>query len=890
MLSRDLLGTPVLTSVVAIESLDWKVFVEQPVAEVYAKLNASILRTGLLLLAGLVLSALAASALARSMVRPIRTLDEGARRIGEGELDQRIDVKTGDELEGLADQFNRMTAQLRESYAGLERKVEQRTSELTESLDYQTAISDVLRVISESPTDVAPVFEAILDSASRLFAEPLAAVFRFDGRLVHMVATRNWPPEAIKDARRLYPGLPNPKMMSGRVILSGKVETEEDALADPHYDETAARAGHWRRMIGAPLLKDGSPVGALVIAWPDPGKTPKRQADLLKTFADQAVIAIENVRLINETNEALEQQTATAEILKVISNSPTDVQPVLDAVAQRAALLCDATAAQIFLTEGGMLHSRAGHSPAGAAMRMRGDPVPIHSTSMTGRAVLERRTIHCPDVLPLMDTEYPAARSNQRRLGFRAILAVPLIREGGAYGAIFLHREEPRPFLPGQIALVQTFAHQAAIAIENVRLFHETKEALEQQTATAEILRVISGSITDTKPVFDAIVQSCQRLFGGKAVALAIPVGEMIVSVAFASDRTDPGEGGFLNPWPLDRDSGAGACILDASVVAVTDTVEGATRFCRMHDLAVALGYHSALFVPLLREGNAIGCIAILRSTTGAFDDREVALAQTFADQAVIAIQNAQLFREIQDKSRQLEVANLHKSEFLANMSHELRTPLNAIIGFSEVLIERMFGELNDKQDDYLKDIFSSGKHLLSLINDILDLSKIEAGRMELEVDAFDPVAALGNAITLVRERAQRHGIALSLDTDRQLGEGAAEIRADERKFKQIMLNLLSNAVKFTPDGGKIGVRATLANGSLEVAVSDTGIGIAQQDQEAVFEEFRQVGHHYTNKQEGTGLGLALTKRFVELHGGTLRLESEPGRGSTFTFTIPRQP
>ena len=717
MVSKDLGGTPVLTSVAAIEPLDWKVFVEQPVAEVYAKLNASILRTGLLLLAGLVLSALAASALARSMVRPIRTLDEGARRIGEGELDQRIDVKTGDELEGLADQFNRMTAQLRESYAGLERKVEQRTSELTESLDYQTAISDVLRVISESPTDVAPVFEAILDSASRLFAEPLAAVFRFDGRLVHMVATRNWPPEAIEDARRLYPGLPNPKMMSGRVILSGSVQTDDDAFADADYDQALARIGDWRRMLGAPLLKDGAPVGAIVVAWHDPGKTPQRQADLLKTFADQAVIAIENVRLINET-----------------------------------------------------------------------------------------------------------------------------------------------------------------------------KEALEQQTATAEILRVISGSITDTQPVFDAIVQSCQRLFGGKAVALAIPVGEMIVSVAFASDRTDPGEGGFLTPWPLDRDSGAGACILDASVVAVTDTVEGATRFCRMHDLAVALGYHSALFVPLLREGSAIGCIAILRSTTGAFDDREVALAQTFADQAVIAIQNAQLFREIQDKSRQLEVANLHKSEFLANMSHELRTPLNAIIGFSEVLIERMFGELNDKQDDYLKDIFSSGKHLLSLINDILDLSKIEAGRMELEVDAFDPVAALGNAMTLVRERAQRHGIALSLDTDRQLGEGAAEIRADERKFKQIMLNLLSNAVKFTPDGGKVGVHATLNDGVLEVAVSDTGIGIAKEDHATVFEEFRQVGRHYTNKQEGTGLGLALTKRFVELHGGTLRVESEVGQGSTFTFTIPRQP
>jgi signal transduction histidine kinase len=219
-------------------------------------------------------------------------------------------------------------------------------------------------------------------------------------------------------------------------------------------------------------------------------------------------------------------------------------------------------------------------------------------------------------------------------------------------------------------------------------------------------------------------------------------------------------------------------------------------------------------------------------------------------------------------------------------MSHELRTPLNAIIGFSEVLLERMFGELNDKQDDYLKDIFSSGKHLLSLINDILDLSKIEAGRMELEVDSFDVPAALDNALTLVRERAQRHGIGLQLQVAPEVGE----MRADERKFKQILLNLLTNAVKFTPDGGKVDVRAGLADGLLQVAVADTGIGIAAADQAAVFEEFKQVGRHYTNKQEGTGLGLALTKRFVELHGGTLTLDSEPGKGSTFTFTLPSQP
>jgi signal transduction histidine kinase len=232
---------------------------------------------------------------------------------------------------------------------------------------------------------------------------------------------------------------------------------------------------------------------------------------------------------------------------------------------------------------------------------------------------------------------------------------------------------------------------------------------------------------------------------------------------------------------------------------------------------------------------------------------------------------------------RQLETANQHKSEFLANMSHELRTPLNAVIGFSEVLLERLFGDLNAKQDEYLKDILTSGRHLLSLINDVLDLSKVEAGRMELELSTFDVASALANAMTLVRERAQRHGVTLGLDVVPEVGA----LVADERKFKQIVLNLLSNAVKFTPDGGRIDVNARREEDNVMIAVHDTGIGIAPEDQAAVFEEFRQVGRDYTSKQEGTGLGLTLTKKFVELHGGRIWVESEPGKGSTFTFTIP---
>src|SRR5262249_20334678 len=286
--------------------------------------------------------------------------------------------------------------------------------------------------------------------------------------------------------------------------------------------------------------------------------------------------------------------------------------------------------------------------------------------------------------------------------------------------------------------------------------------------------------------------------------------------------------------------------------------------------------------VPMLREGRLIGSLVVARNPPGAFPSTTVDILRAFATQSALAIQNARLFREIEIKSRELEVASQHKSEFLANMSHELRTPLNAVIGFSEVLSERMFGDLNEKQDEYLKDIHASGQHLLSLINDILDLSKIEAGRMELEVTDFDLPMAIDNALTLIRERAARRSIALQTTVDERLGQ----VQGDERKIRQVLLNLLSNAIKFTPEGGRIEVGAKPVNGFIEGAVTETGVGIAPEDQEAVFEEFRQVGTA-DKKVEGTGLGLALSRKFIELHGGKIWVKSQIGAGSTFTFTVP---
>jgi len=403
---------------------------------------------------------------------------------------------------------------------------------------------------------------------------------------------------------------------------------------------------------------------------------------------------------------------------------------------------------------------------------------------------------------------------------------------------------------------------------------------VEQQTATSEILRVISSSPTDVQPVFETIMTNAVTLCDAQEASVFRFDGELIYLVA--SNIMDTS---FLDtvrrvfPQAPGRGSVTTRAILTRRVTHVPDIAADPEY---EHTRLVETGRRTVLSVPMLKDGHPIGAITMARPDVRPFADKQITLLQTFANQAVIAIENVRLFNELADKSRQLEVASQHKSEFLANMSHELRTPLNAIIGFSEVLSERMFGELNEKQEEYLKDIYASGTHLLSLINDILDLSKIEAGRMELELTDFYLPTALDSALTLVRERAGRRSITLQTSVDERLGE----VRADERKIRQVVLNLLSNAIKFTPEGGRIEVRAEPRDRFVEVSVRDTGVGIAAEDQEAVFEEFRQVGTA-AKKVEGTGLGLTLCRKFVELHGGRIWVKSELDVGSTFTFTLP---
>jgi signal transduction histidine kinase len=418
----------------------------------------------------------------------------------------------------------------------------------------------------------------------------------------------------------------------------------------------------------------------------------------------------------------------------------------------------------------------------------------------------------------------------------------------------------------------------------------ELTQTLEQQTATAEILKVISSSPTDTKPVLESIVRCAADLFEPCNAGIIMLEDGMLQLRAMAGpivSKLDFDEvvAKIGYPVPFDPQTVPSArSMAERRIVEIAD-LKAPRKSPALADFAETLSIRSAAIVPLMRGGQAIGTLGLTHPQPGfKLDDKQKALLKTFADQAVIAIENVRLFNEIKEKGVQLEVANRHKSEFLANMSHELRTPLNAIIGFSEVLVERMFGELNDKQLEYLKDIHSSGYHLLNLINDILDLSKIEAGKMELDLSRFDLSLALQSAVTLVRERATRNGVRLALDSD-----GVGDWVADERKVKQVLLNLLSNAVKFTPEGGCVSLNARRENDAMEISVTDTGVGIAEEDRVQVFEEFRQAGGDYLRKAEGTGLGLALARRFVELHGGEIHLRSELGKGSTFIFTLPER-
>ncbi|HUN69223.1 MAG TPA: GAF domain-containing protein, partial [Burkholderiales bacterium] len=550
--------------------------------------------------------------------------------------------------------------------------------QLVEARAQQAATAAILKIIARSPSDVQPVFEAILRSAVRLCGAEIAAVFPYDGKLVHIGATHNWSAEALRYFSGVYPSPPSPKLLSGRTILGKSIVKLADAATDEHYDPNSAATGHWRRMLGVPMLREGQPLGALVVCWRDPGETPQRQVDLLQTFADQAVIAIENVRLIRETQAALERQTATAEILRVISGSPTDTQPVFDAILERATKLCDAHTGLLFRYDDGAFHALATRIPDpefAAKFKQARRPAPGSKTGL-GRLISERRTVHIPDSMD--DPAYREGdpiRMESVKGGMRSWLGVPLLKDGEMTGAIVIYRSEPRPFSDEQIALLQTFADQAVIGIENVRLFNETRKALERQTATAEILKVIASSPSDVQPVFDAIAQSACRLLGGFSSAVARVFDGVLQLVAFTNTDEAGNEamrGAF--PMPVAKSKAARTGL----PVCVGDTEALPDSAAALRDLARVRGFRGIVIVPMLREGVATGTISVTRKEPGEFTDHQVELLKTFADQAVIAIENVRLFNETKEAlERQTAISEILR--VISGSPTDVRPVLDAV-------------------------------------------------------------------------------------------------------------------------------------------------------------------------------------------------------------------
>ena len=598
-----------------------------------------------------------------------------------------------------------------------------------------------------------------------------------------------------------------------------------------------------------------------------------------------------------ELQDAREQLAASREILAALGRDVVDPGAVMETVLEYAARLCGAAAAQLFLLDGDAFRISwvAGETPEEYRRYLLEHPIARNRLSTVGRAAEDKRTHQIRDVLD--DADY-GRLDLQRLTGFRTLLSTPMILHDDVVGVLSMWRTDVAPFDDRERALLEEFAVQAAIVLHQAELMHalETRGAeLSDKVAQLEALREVDaavGSSLDLDEVLERIVSNAVRLtnLGFGDITLRTDGGSILeydeTSDTFGVRGTfgsSPAQLEQLRAITIDRETLVGRCAQADQPLAIPDlaTVERDPFL----DLVFQDGWRSVLAIPMLRSDTIIGVLMIRRRGTGEFPPDVIDLLETFAGQSALAIVNARLYRELETKTRELEIASNHKSEFLASMSHELRTPLNAVIGFSEVLLERMFGELNDRQDEYLRDIWNSGRHLLELLNEILDLSKVEAGQMVLESNTFSVSSALDYTLAMVRERASSHAINVTVDVADDVGT----IEADELRFKQVLLNLLSNAVKFTPDGGSVSVRAYREENDLAVTVTDTGVGVPAEDQQRIFESFQQ-GRRGPAKEEGTGLGLTLSRRIVGLFGGRMWLDSTVGEGSTFGFSIPAMP
>jgi signal transduction histidine kinase len=759
-----------------------------------------------------------------------------------------------------------------------------RTRELAEALEQQTATADVLRVISRSALDLQRVLDALVESAARLTDANDAAVFQVFGDCLRLVAHHGQIP-TLGPVEQLLPLVRG--LIIGRTVIDRRTIQVADILAEadeyPESHEIALQLGY-RTALGVPLVHAGYAIGLIYIRRTEVRPFTERQIELVSTFADQAVIAIENTRLFEEVQAknaelkiALEQQTATSELLKVIGRSTFNIQPVFETLAENAVRLCAAERAFVHRFDGQFLRVAATYnvSPELRVFIER-NPMAPGRYGVAARAALEGRTVHIRDVQEDREITF-AARGIEP---VRTALSVPMLRSGELLGVIMIYRHEVSPFTESQVALIETFADQAAIAIENTRLLEELQARNRDLTALGEVGRAVSSTL-DLKAVLKTIVQ--------RAVELSATDGGLIFYFREDISRFELGETTGLDDETVARfrkldiaagQTGLGEAIAQHQPLQIIDIHSRPRNPLR--DAALEAGLRAALIVPLLSGDVPLGALVLQRRHSGEFPQAVVTLMQSFADQSAIALENARLFEEIALKSRELEIASQHKSQFVANMSHELRTPLAAILGYAELMQEGFYEPLGQKSLDALTRIRSNGKHLLGLINTVLDIAKIESGQFTLNMAEYAIASVVETVRSATESLAQNKKLLLKTEVAKSLPIGLG----DEQRLTQVLLNLVGNAIKFT-DVGEVLVSATAANSHFTVTVADTGPGIPEEHQARIFEQFHQVDSSNTKAKGGTGLGLAIAKQIVEMHGGRIWVESTLGKGSTFQMELP---